>query len=414
MLSKFLIPRRLFSRNIKDIKRKIEIKESKELQLEDEAEERTRRFKKKFFDSLRIYVRGGGGGQGLPKYGGVGGKGGDVHVVSSKDITLKKVYDTNPSKRYIAGTGTDSRKMYLLGEDGASKEIFVPVGVSIKTDEGRTIADLNEDGQRALVAKGGDGGSPYNNFLGQKGEVRSITLDLKLIADIGLVGFPNAGKSTFLAAISRAQPKIAEYPFTTIQPQVGTMMYRDYRQITVADLPGLIEGAHVNFGMGHKFLKHVERTKLLLFLVDINGFQLSPKYQSRSAFETLLLLNKELELFNPEMLDKPAILALNKIDTDHNSTADHVIDLVKNLPDSLSEVPKEMHPQRLVKFDEIFKMSAKNRENTDIVKERLRELLDLYAGLKESNNSLCTDLQKVQSVDKPYSSNKEVRKIKLV
>jgi Obg family GTPase CgtA len=135
--------------------------------------------------------------------------------------------------------------------------------------------------------------------------------------DIGLVGFPNAGKSTLLKAVSHAKPKIASYPFTTVRPNVGIINYKDLREISMADLPGLIEGAYANKGMGHRFLKHVERTKLLLLIVDINGFQLSPQYPHRSCLETILLLNKELELYNKDLLEKPSMLLINKMDTEN-------------------------------------------------------------------------------------------------
>ncbi|KAL5006952.1 hypothetical protein ScPMuIL_015758 [Solemya velum] len=207
----------------------------------------------KFIDTLRIHVRAGAGGQGYPKYGGVGGNGGNIYLVANKSFSLKQVLEICPSKRFTAANGGNSRKKYLLGEPGRDLEVVVPVGVCVKTEHGKVVGDLNEAGQRVCVAKGGKGGNPENTFLGQKGEAHVMNLDLKLIADIGLVGFPNAGKSTFLSAVSRTTPKIADYPFTTIRPQIGTMIYPDTRQITVADLPGLIEGAHVNFGMGHKF-----------------------------------------------------------------------------------------------------------------------------------------------------------------
>lgn len=334
----------------------------------------------RYFDKLRIYVRGGAGGQGYPRYGGIGGKGGDVIIRAQKKVKFQDLVDVNPTKRYTAGTGANSSKKMLIGNPGEDQIIPVPIGVTVSNDEGRVLGDLNKEEDEIIAAHGGAPGSPDNNYLGRKGEALSVTLDLKLIADIGLVGFPNAGKSTFLSVISRANPKIAEYPFTTIRPQIGTMEFADLRKITVADLPGLIEGAHVNFGMGHKFLKHVERTNMLLFMVDINGFQLNSQYEHRSAFETILLLNKELEMFNKDLLQKPAVLALNKIDTDQQGKlTDHVVDLVKALPDSLLEVDESLHPETLVKFDEIYKISTMFELNTQTMKNRLRKLLDIYS-----------------------------------
>jgi len=154
-----------------------------------------------------------------------------------------------------------------------------------------------------------------SNFLGTPGERKSIRLDLKLLGDVGFVGFPNAGKSTLLTAISRARPKIASYPFTTIKPNLGHCEFPDLRRITFADLPGLIEGAHQNEGMGHAFLKHVERTRVLLLVVDVNGFQFRPHSPLRSPLETILILNRELELYREDLLDKPAVLAVTKMDS---------------------------------------------------------------------------------------------------
>ena len=186
------------------------------------------------------------------------------------------------------------------------------------------------------MARGGLGGQQVTEFNGLKGEETKVVLDLKLIADVGLVGFPNAGKSSLLKAISRASPRIADYPckfsvihlviwsltcplffaVTTLKPQIGTITFDDLRQITIADLPGLIEGAHENAGLGHRFLKHIERTQILLLMIDINGFRLGHKYPHRTPLETLALLNKELELYGRNILSKPAVLIVNKMDTE--------------------------------------------------------------------------------------------------
>uniref|UniRef100_T1J6A8 OBG-type G domain-containing protein n=1 Tax=Strigamia maritima TaxID=126957 RepID=T1J6A8_STRMM len=283
--------------------------------------------KSNFIDKLRIHVKGGIGGKGLTRFGGVGGKGGDVFVIAKDEYTLKLVSSKSPTKRFVAGPGNDSSTKSVLGPPGHDIRIKVPVGVTIVLDNGRVIGDLDSHDSCVLVARGGAGASPENNFTPQQAESHSISLDLKLIADVGFVGFPNAGKSTLLQAISKAKPKVASYPFTTIQPSVGIVQFPDHLQIALADLPGLIEGAHYNVGMGHRFLKHVERTKLLLFVVDVNGFQLGVKYPFRSAFETIVLLNKELELYKEELLDKRAVLVINKMDTE---TADTNFDLLMN------------------------------------------------------------------------------------
>ncbi|XP_003376508.1 Spo0B-associated GTP-binding protein [Trichinella spiralis] len=221
-------------------------------------------------DHLRIYVRGGSGGKGLEKYGAIGGDGGDVYLEVNESATLHALAKSNPSKRFIAGKGSDSGKFRIFGEKGQDLVISVPKGISVTTDDGKLLGNLDHHGDRMLVAIGGEGGSSKSSYGGLKGEPHIIRLDLKLIADIGLLGFPNAGKSTLLKALSRAKPRIANYPY----------------------LPGLIEGSYMNVGMGHKFLKHVERTYLLLFVIDIRGFQLNAASPFRSALENYLLLNK--------------------------------------------------------------------------------------------------------------------------
>nr|XP_057940108.1 GTP-binding protein 10 isoform X3 [Doryrhamphus excisus] len=220
-----------------------------------------------FVDNVRLFVRAGAGGMGLPRLGGHGGNGGDVWVVAAEKMTLKKIRDKYPQKRFVADVGANSSVRSLKGEKGKDKEILVPVGVTVTTDDDKIIGDLNAEGDRVMVAKGGHGGSLTSAFLPSKGQSRQIKLDLKLIADMGMVGFPNAGKSSLLTVLSNATPQIASYAFTTLKPQIGKLFYQDHKQISVADLPGLIEGAHMNKGMGHKFLKHVERTKHLLFVM---------------------------------------------------------------------------------------------------------------------------------------------------
>uniref|UniRef100_A0A2H8TF91 GTP-binding protein 10 n=1 Tax=Melanaphis sacchari TaxID=742174 RepID=A0A2H8TF91_9HEMI len=270
----------------------------------------------RFLDSLRIHVKAGNGGFGFPRYGGEGGKGGDVCFVATEGMTLKDFLKKCPQKKIRAEMGGNSHSRRILGQSGEDKKINVPTGIIVYNDKNLLVGELNEPDSELIVGKGGDGGNKTNGYYGLKGESKSIKLELKLIADIGLVGFPNAGKSTLLKAISNAKPKIASYPFTTIRPNIGIMTYDDLQQISMADLPGLIEGAHCNIGMGHRFLRHVERTKLLVVVVDINGFQLNPKHKFRSCLDTVVLLNKELELYKEELLDKPAMLVINKMDTD--------------------------------------------------------------------------------------------------
>ncbi|XP_059157427.1 GTP-binding protein 10 homolog [Physella acuta] len=333
-----------------------------------------------FIDMLQIQACGGAGGQGLPKYGGYGGDGGKViFVVNKKVKSLRQVLQKYPNQVCRAEAGGNSDRFCLLGERGADLHVEVPVGVLVHKADGE-IADLNEDGDICQAAEGGMGGNKRTNFLGLRGERNVVSLELKLLADVGLVGFPNAGKSTFLRTISAAKPKVAAYPFTTLSPQLGMMQYEDGRMISVADLPGLIEGAHENFGMGFKFLRHVERTKVLLYVLDINPFQLSLQYPMRSAFETLLLLIQELSEYGNGMINKPSVLVLNKVDTDPSQAkVNQLLDLVNNLPDSLDQVNKQFHPAELPVFDDILTMSAMKKVNVLSVKNRLREVMDDYA-----------------------------------
>ncbi|KAK3744069.1 hypothetical protein RRG08_018698 [Elysia crispata] len=363
-----------------------------------------------FVDFLQIRACGGAGGQGLPKFGGFGGDGGKVIVMAKKKIkTLRQVLQKYPRQMCKASTGQNSDKFHLLGENGEDIIVQVPVGVLVHRPDG-SIVDLNQENELCVLAHGGVGGNHTTNFLGVKGEENLIGLELKLLADVGLVGFPNAGKSTFLKAISRAKPKIAAYPFTTISPQLGQMEYDDGRVISVADLPGLIEGAHQNYGMGIKFLRHAERTKLLLYVLDINPFQLSHKYPERSPFETLLLLNKELDEYGHGMVDKPSILALNKIDTDESGKSlARLLDLIKNLPASLDQISEDLHPSHLVQFDEILTMSALNNDGLTDIKDKIREVMDVHAELRRAE-----ELSKTEALSRFENVHKEQSKRRLV
>lgn len=331
-------------------------------------------------DSLRLIVKGGAGGMGMPKYGGIGGKGGDVYVEADQKADLLKAKRIYSSRVVTAHKGEDSRKVKIYGEPGLDKVIPVPVGVTIYDAYQRKLGDLNAEKEKLLVAQGGYGGSATSHpaFLGGKGEEQTITLDLKLIADVGLVGFPNAGKSTLLKAISKANPQIAAYAFTTLRPNLGIVHYPDLRQIQVADLPGLIEGASYNLGMGHKFLKHVERTKIILMVVDVNGFQLNPAQKYRNGVETVILLNKELELYKEELIDKPAMLVVNKMDLPGATEKfNEMKPYLENLESLVNEIPEKYKPNKLLKFRHILPISAKtDPKSAASVKEIIREALD--------------------------------------
>lgn len=281
-----------------------------------------------FLDYAEISVYAGNGGNGavtfrrekyVPKggpSGGNGGKGGDILVKA--DTNLSTLLDFKYKRNYKAGKGADGASALKDGKNGSDIIISLPIGTTIKDAEsGKPIADLDKPGETIVIAKGGKGGKGNSNFAtptrrtprfaepGKPGESKKIILELKLIADVGLVGLPNAGKSTLISTISAARPKIADYPFTTLEPNLGIVNYKEYKSFTVADIPGIIEGAHQGKGLGLKFLRHIERTKILLFLIDIT----SQDYQK----EFNLLFN-ELKSYSKVLTNKTILVAFSKAD----------------------------------------------------------------------------------------------------
>jgi GTP-binding protein len=282
----------------------------------------------KFLDQAKIYIRSGDGGAGSisfrrEKYiefggpdGGDGGKGGDVIAVCVED--LNTLIDYRYQQHFKGKTGMHGMGKNRAGGKGADAILKVPVGTQIfEEDSDEPIADLTQAGQQVRLARGGNGGfgnayfktstnqAPRRANPGQEGEERTLWLRLKLIADAGLVGLPNAGKSTFLATVSAARPKIADYPFTTLHPQLGVVGC-DGREFVLADIPGLIEGAHEGLGLGDRFLGHVERCRVILHLVDANVEHAGKAYK---------LIRKELEAYGGGLSEKPEIVALSKVDT---------------------------------------------------------------------------------------------------
>lgn len=371
------------------------------------AKKTPKRTRRQFLDTLRVFVKGGSGGMGMPKYGGVGGNGGNIFAVGKEGITLKDIVAKNTSKRITAKNGENSHSKCILGSPGSDINIDTPLGVTILTESGKKLGEIDKEGEKVLIARGGVGGCKDNGFCGMKAESGNVTFDLKLIADVGLVGFPNAGKSTLLSAISNATPKIAPYPFTTLHPQLGTILYPDQRLITIADLPGLIEGAHVNIGLGHRFLKHIERTSLLALVVDVGGFRLSQKYKSRSCLETIILLNKELELYREELLDIPSILIINKLDKKRGREIYNEVEpLVQDLQVLFEEVPEEFRPYRALNFKKVLGISAKRKDCEELVnvKNAIREVLD--ADIEAA--SAAKEIELVKEIDvklKEYGAN---------
>ncbi len=288
-----------------------------------------------FVDEVDIHVTAGDGGRGClsfrrEKYvprggpdGGDGGAGGSVYIVATPRKNTLVDFRFHPE--FEARRGGHGQGANKTGQTGEDLDIEVPIGTLVyeKSPEGaglELIADLAEEGQRVLIAKGGRGGmgnarfatstnrAPRKTQPGEPGEERFLRLQLKLLADVGLVGFPNAGKSTLIARISAARPKIADYPFTTLTPNLGVVTLSDDRSFVVADVPGLIQGAHQGQGLGHQFLRHIERTKVLIHLVDVSGASGRDPVQD---FETIA---EELRLFDPKVAAKPQLVAANKVD----------------------------------------------------------------------------------------------------
>jgi GTP-binding protein len=288
-----------------------------------------------FIDDVQIRVKAGDGGNGCvafrrEKYvprggpsGGDGGRGGDVILVSSQHYNTLLHLRYNPE--HVAERGRHGEGSNRKGRDGASIEIPVPVGTVVyDADTGEQLFDFTAPGQRFVAARGGRGGrgnarfatpthqTPFEHEEGFPGEERRLRLVLKLLADVGLVGFPNVGKSTLISRISAARPKIADYPFTTLEPHLGVVDAGDQRTFIVADIPGLIEGAHEGHGLGIQFLRHIERTRLLAHLVDVS------ESSGRDPVHDFEVILNELRFFNPALLEKPMIVVGTKADAAQN------------------------------------------------------------------------------------------------
>lgn len=284
-----------------------------------------------FADRARIIIKSGKGGDGhvsfrREKYvpdggpdGGDGGKGGDVIFVV--DEGLNTLTDYRHRRKFAAQPGEEGGKKNCHGKNGEDLILKVPEGTVIKDAEsGKVIADMSGDNKRCVILKGGRGGLGNQHFAtstmqapkyaqpGQEAIEIEVLLELKVIADVGLVGFPNVGKSTFLSRVTNAQPKIANYHFTTLQPNLGVVDMEDGYGFVIADIPGLIEGASEGVGLGHEFLRHIERTKVMVHIVDAAGTE------GRDPIADIKAINKELEAYNPELLKKPQVIAANKMD----------------------------------------------------------------------------------------------------
>jgi GTP-binding protein len=323
-----------------------------------------------FIDEAVIHVKAGDGGNGSAAMrrednvphggpsGGDGGDGGSIIVVAEHH--LSSLLDFKYRRHYKAEPGEHGRTKDQYGAAGKDKVIKVPVGTVIYEDD-KLIADLDQDGARFVLARGGIGGkgnihfkTPWNQAPrtaepGTPGEERTVRLELKLLADVGLLGFPNVGKSTFISHVSRARPKVADYPFTTLVPNLGVVQLSDERNFVIADIPGLIEGAADGAGLGHQFLRHVERCRVLLHIVEAT-YMTGP---DRTPVSDYRIINAELAKYAPELANKPQIVVLNKVDAIE--------------PEKVTEVRQEFAAIDV----ELLTMSAATGEGIAVVLEKL-------------------------------------------
>lgn len=358
-----------------------------------------------FADIAEITIKSGNGGNGLVSFhrekyvaaggpdGGDGGNGGDV--IFEADSKLLTLLDFRYKRIYKAENGGDGRAKNGFGKDGKSITVKVPAGTIIKDGEtGNIIADLKADGQTFVAARGGSGGFGNSHFAtptrqipkfakpGIQGIERKIILELKLLADVGLVGFPNVGKSTLLSVVSGAKPKIANYHFTTLEPNLGVVDAGDGEGFVLADIPGIIEGAGEGVGLGFEFLRHIERTRLLLHVVDVSGIE------GRNPIEDFDIINREMEKFNPELSNRPQIVVANKTDiiTDeklYNNFCDEIkkrgYELftisaavhsgVKDLMKHVSRILKTLPVPEVAVCEDVFTLSALSDDEITVRRE---------------------------------------------
>lgn len=331
-----------------------------------------------FLDEVKIFVRSGDGGNGLvafrrekyvPKGGPAGGDGGrGANVVFIVDEGLRTFMDYRYQKKFVAPNGENGMSKGMHGRKSKDLYLKVPPGTVIRdTDTGEVLADLVEHEQEVVVARGGRGGRGNCRFAtpsnpapeiaenGEPGEERNLTLELKLMADVGLVGFPSVGKSTLLSITSKAKPKIADYHFTTLAPNLGVVETKDHRSFVMADLPGLIEGASHGVGLGHQFLRHIERTKVIVHVVDMSATD------GRDPYEDYKIINQELAEYNMRLLERPQVVAANKMDIPVAS--DNLKEFKKRLENDGKEV-------------DIVEISAFTRSNIDNLLYKISDILD--------------------------------------
>ncbi|MCR8746516.1 GTPase ObgE [Romboutsia lituseburensis] len=328
-----------------------------------------------FIDKARIFVKAGNGGNGavgfrkekyVPAGGPDGGDGGNgASIIFEVDLGLRTLMDFKYQRKYAAEPGGDGTKGRRAGKNGEDLLLKVPAGTIIRDEAtGLVLADLKQEGDRAVIARGGRGGKGNQHFAnavrqapafaksGTDGQERWITLELKMIADVGLLGFPNVGKSTFLSVVTKAKPKIANYHFTTLTPNLGVVQTKFGESFVLADIPGLIEGAAEGIGLGHDFLRHVERTKVLIHIVDISGLE------GRDALEDFDKINDELKMYNEKLSTRPQVVVANKID---------ILEDESVFEDFKNELESRGY--------KVFKMSAATRQGIDDVIAYVTQLL---------------------------------------
>ena len=333
-----------------------------------------------FADRARIYVRSGKGGDGhvsfrREKYvpnggpdGGDGGHGGDV--IFEVDEGLNTLIDFRHIRKYKAEDGQEGGKKNCRGKDGNDIVIKVPEGTVIKEAEsGQVITDMSGDNKRVILLKGGRGGNGNQHYAtstmqapkyaqpGQPAIELELLLELKVIADVGLVGFPNVGKSTFLSRVTNAKPKIANYHFTTLNPNLGVVDLDGTQGFVIADIPGLIEGASEGVGLGHEFLRHIERTKVIIHIVDAAGTE------GRDPIEDIYAINKELEAYNPEIAKRPQVIAANKIDALYTEDGEE---------SAINKIKKEFEPQGIA----VYPISAVSGQGLKELLYHVNEMLE--------------------------------------
>lgn len=335
-----------------------------------------------FSDKVRIFIKSGKGGDGHVSFrrelyvpaggpdGGNGGNGGDI--IFQVDKGLNTLGDFRHNSKYIAQSGEEGGKKRCTGKNGEDLIIKVPEGTVIYDDEsGKVIADMSGDNMKETILKGGHGGKGNMNYAtatmqapqyaqpGQEAKELWVRLELKCIADVGLVGFPNVGKSTFLSRVTNARPKIANYHFTTLNPNLGVVDIDGGKGFVIADIPGLIEGASEGVGLGHQFLRHIERTKVIIHIVD------AASTEGRDPIADIKAINAELEAYNPDLLKRPQVIAANKIDAIYDDgTGSNPVELIKNA----------FEPEGI----KVYPISAVTGQGVKELLYAVRELLDNF------------------------------------